>query len=78
MDQQNDSLPDYITDRTHPNVTVKLNGRKVYLATEANRKEGWVKVFITEDESKDNFHPEARPIMPLVDDELRGTVTFHV
>jgi hypothetical protein len=78
MTQAEQDLPDYIQAGQFSNVIVKLNGKQVYLCEEANRKEGWVKVLVTESAEVDNFHPEATPIRPVVDDELHGTVTFHI
>lgn len=72
-----DGVPDYIESKDYSNLVVKLNGKQVYLCEAADRKQGWVKVLVTEDPAKDNFHPEAYPLTPVVDDELRGTVTFH-
>lgn len=72
-----DGLPDFIRAEDYSNVVIKLNGRTVYLAEEADRKKGYVKVLVTESADVDNFNPAAYPIRPVVDDELTGVVTFH-
>ena len=73
-----DGLPDYIEAKDYSNVDVYLDGRKVYLCDSADRKAGVVKILVTADPAHDNFSPDATPLVPIVDDELTGKVTFRI